>query len=440
MLKRVRRSIRASIAAGLGFVLLAACGVGATPVDNPKLSKGKVTLTMNWWGADARIQQTMKAIKLFEAEHPNIEVKPQFSDWSGYWDRLATTTAAGDMPDVTQFEQAYLASYADRGALLDLSTVKKYLKTSAYPDDLLESGRVNGKLYGLPTGGTTNAVLVNTTLFKKYGIDLPDTDRWTWKDFERASVALSKASDGKVHGVLPFGSDAFSLTVWARQHGKELYNDDGELILDVKTLASYWQRELDLINSSAAPSVAELTESLNLPLDQSSIATGKVGTAFISAGQFTAFQQTAPKYKYALATWPTDPDTTSHFQYLKPAMHWSAASTTRHPAEAALLINFLANDTRVAKIFGLERGEPGNPAFLKAVQSVVTKDDRKVLDFSAKTSDQVGKTPPITPNGASDIALLMSRYNQQVLFKDATPEQAASAFIRELGDSIRAAR
>ncbi|SOD64403.1 hypothetical protein SAMN06297387_116127 [Streptomyces zhaozhouensis] len=44
------------------------------------------------------------------------------------------------------------------------------------------------------------------------------------------------------------------------------------------------------------------------------------------------------------------------------------------------------------------------------------------------------------PVALHHVALLLSRYNQQVLFGDATPEQAADAFLGELGDSIRAAR
>ena len=440
MTRCVRPGIRVGVATAGGSLLLASCGVGANPVMNPELSEDDVTITMNWWGADARTQQTLQAIELFEREHPNIDVEPTYSDWSGYWDRLATTTAGGDMPDVTQLEQAYLASYASRGALLDLSTVTNILDTSALPADLLNSGRVGDDLYAVPVGATTNAVLINTTLFERYGVAIPDTTAWTWDDFEQAAVALSEAADGEAHGVLPFGADAFSLTVWARQHGGELYDAEGNLVIQPDVLAAYWQRELDLIGSGAAPSVAQLSEALGLPLDQSNLVTGTVAMAFISAGQFTAFQEAAPDFDFALANWPSDSDTEPGFQYLKPTMYWSAASTSEHPAEAALLIDFLTNDTRVAEIFGLDRGEPGNPAFMEAVEAQVDDNGREVLAFAEDMADEVGGNAPITPSGASDIALLLSRYNQQVLYGDSTPAEAAEAFINELGDSIRAAR
>ncbi|MDT0446224.1 sugar ABC transporter substrate-binding protein [Streptomyces sp. DSM 41886] len=440
MTLRVRRSTRAGIAAVTVCVALASCGVGADPVQNPELSEDEVTITLNWWGADARTQSTLDVIELFEEEYPNINVEAQYSDWTGYWDRLATTTAAGDMPDVTQFDELYLASYAERGALLDLSSVSNILDPSAVDANVLDSGRVDGTLYAVPTGATTNGVLINTTLFEQYGVEVPDTTSWTWEDFEEAATELSEASDGEVHGISPFGQDSFSLNVWARQHGGELFDAEGDLVLDPEILAAYWQRALDWIDSGAAPSVGEISETMNLPLDQSSLVTGQAAMGFIPAGQFLAYQSAGPDFDYDLANWPTDSDTAEGFQYLKPTMYWSAASTTEHPAEAALLIHFLANDTRVAESFGLDRGEPGNPAFREAVEPLLDDSGKESLAFTEAMSEEVGDTPPITPNGASNIGSgLLGRYYQQVLFGESSPEEAAEGFLNELGDSITAA-
>ncbi|HCA86293.1 MAG TPA: ABC transporter substrate-binding protein [Streptomyces sp.] len=435
----VRQSVRTAIAAATTGVVLAACGVGAEPVKNPKLSKGKVSISFNWWGADGRHQATQKAIKLFEQEHPNIDVKPSYSDWAGYWDRLATATASGDMPDVNQLDQLYLSAYALRGALLDLSTVKKFLDTSALDAKALESGLVGKTPYAVPVGATTNGILINTTLFKKYGVEVPDTDNWSWADFRQAALQLRKASGGKVHGISPTGQDSFSLNVWARQNGNQIFNAQGEVALDTKVLAAHWQRILDWIESDAAPSVSHMLEMNGLPLDQGDMVQGKTAMSFIPAGQFTSYKEAAPKFDYALADWPTNSDTRKGFQYLKPTMYWSAASTTEHPAEAALLIDFLTNDPRVAKIFGLERGEPGNPAAKKALRPALDKGGRQVLAFQEEMAGRVGDTPPLTPKGASDIDALLQRQYQRVLTKEAGPREAAETFVAELEDSIAAA-
>ncbi|MDT0270194.1 extracellular solute-binding protein [Streptomyces sp. DSM 44915] len=436
---RGRRTARAGLAAGTSAVVLASCGVGANPVMNPELSEGEVTITVNWWGADARTQQTLEALELFEEEYPNISVEPQYSDWTGYWDRMATTTAAGDMADVSQFDQLYLASYAERGALMDLATVTNILDLSALGENVLDTGRVGDALFAVPTGATTNGILINTTLFERHGVPLPDTADWTWDEFESAAIELTEASGGEVNGVSPFGGDSFSLTTWARQHGDQLFDADGEVAIDPATLAAYWERELDLIDSGAAPSAGHLSEVQGLPLDQTDLVTGRTAMGFIPAGQFVSYQSAAPDFDYALANWPTDPDTSEGFQYLKPTMYWAAASTSEHPAEAALLLDFLTNDTRVAELFGLDRGEPANPAFREAVEPLLDEPGRESLAFTEAMSEEVGPTPPITPNGASHIENLLVRYNQQVLFDDATPQEAADDLLNELRDSINAA-
>ncbi|NGN62363.1 sugar ABC transporter substrate-binding protein [Streptomyces sp. A7024] len=436
---RARRGVRTAIAAALAGLVLASCGVGGEPVENPKLSKGKVTITFNWWGADPRHQASFKAIKLFEKEHPNINVKPVYADWVGYWDRLATSTASGEMPDVNQFDQLYLSSYAERGALLDLSTVQKYLDTSELDPKALEAGRVGKTPYAVPVGNTTNSILINRSLFKKYGVQLPDTARWTWAEFKKAAAELNKASKGKVYGVGPTGSDSFSLNVWARQHGNQLFNSKGEVSLKPSVLASYWKAILGWIKSGAAPSGSHIIEMDGVALDQGDMINNRTGMGFIPSGQFTSFKEGAPKIDFDMADWPSDPDTPKGSQYLKPTMYWAASSSTQHPAEAALFIDFLTNDQRVAKIFGLERGIPGNPAAAKALRATLDKPGKDLMAFSDEMSHKVGDTPPITPKGASDIDAVLKRQYQRVLTGEADPDEAAKTFVGELKDSVDAA-
>src|SRR5665647_2067203 len=92
-----------SLVAALG---LAACGTqnppsasstgaGGTTDTGPTLSSGDVTLRVNWWGGDARVEGTNQAIEAFQAKYPNIHVTGELSDWNGYWDKLATSVAGG---------------------------------------------------------------------------------------------------------------------------------------------------------------------------------------------------------------------------------------------------------------------------------------------------------------------------------------------------------
>ena len=102
-----------------------------------------------------------------------------------------------------------------------------------------------------------------------------------------------------------------------------------------------------------------MADKTGVPLDQSLIAAGGVAMNFIPSGFFTSIQAAAPQFDYTLADWPTIEGGKEEANYLKPVMYWAAASTSEHPAEAALLVDFLVNDERAAKILGDSRGIPG---------------------------------------------------------------------------------
>ena len=115
-------------------VLHAGCSAGGDAAT--ELSDKPVTLRFTWWGNDARTAATQEVIAAFEKEYPNITIEPQFTDWAGYWDKLATETAANDTPDIIQMDEKYIATYGDRGALLDLkSRSATQLDTSRLPRD-----------------------------------------------------------------------------------------------------------------------------------------------------------------------------------------------------------------------------------------------------------------------------------------------------------------
>jgi multiple sugar transport system substrate-binding protein len=113
---RIRSRIIGTVAvAAAAMIALSGCAVGSTGGGSgadAKLSDKPVTISLYWWGAGARATATEKAVKLFEKEHPNVTVKLQSTDWGSYWDKLATTVAGGNAPDVMQFDQLYVASYA----------------------------------------------------------------------------------------------------------------------------------------------------------------------------------------------------------------------------------------------------------------------------------------------------------------------------------------
>ena len=122
---------------------------GTTPQASTATSKDPVKLRIAWWGSQERHDNFLSLIEEYESEHPDVTVEAEYSDSGGHWDRLATTTAGGDAPDIISFDKEHLFQYGGRGALLDLNSVEG-IDLSDIPESSIEQGSLDGKLYGLP--------------------------------------------------------------------------------------------------------------------------------------------------------------------------------------------------------------------------------------------------------------------------------------------------
>ncbi|MBG0564682.1 ABC transporter substrate-binding protein [Actinoplanes aureus] len=432
-----RRSLL-SLGIGAGAAAtLAACGGDDGGDAGGEISKEAVKLRFTWWGSDARHKRTQQAIDLFTKKYPNITVSGEFKEWNGYWDSLATTVAANDAPDIIQMDELYLASYAERGALLDLGEASKHLKTADFDEVVLATGKVDGKQYAIPTGLTTYAIVANTDLLAQYKIPVPDDSTWTWDDLKRIGAEVSKASGGKVTGVQSWGFDSGGVNIWARQAGASLYDDAGKVAIPPDVLASFWQYLLDLAKNGIAPAPSVTVERAGAPLDQSGTATNTSAFGTWWSSQLPSLA-TASGQKLKLLKLPTNGQpAAADSPYYKPSMFWSISSRSKHPAEAAAFVDFLLNTTEAGDVLLTDRGIPSNTTVRSAITPKLTENDKAVADYLQ--SVKPGPAPRVTPNGASSIETILKRHSEEVLFERQTPQQAAAGFIKELQAEIDAA-
>ncbi|MET0780685.1 MAG: extracellular solute-binding protein, partial [Microbacterium sp.] len=202
---------RAGVVAAMGaatMLALTACAGNAAPADEApelELSDEPVTLSFTWWGNDTRHAITEELIAAFEEEHPNITIEPQYTDWAGYWDKLSTSVAAGDIPDIIQMDEKQLSTYAANGVLMDLGGLSSVLSTEDYPAAVLGTGALDGTQYGVPVGINSYTIIANKDLLDQYGVDLPDDETWTWDDFVATAQEVAEASGGAVAGTQSWG-------------------------------------------------------------------------------------------------------------------------------------------------------------------------------------------------------------------------------------------
>jgi multiple sugar transport system substrate-binding protein len=427
-----RRFRKTGVVAAAAAVVLAlsACGGGASPQSDG----GPVELRFSWWGSDKRAQLTQAAIAAFEAENPNIKIKPEYGDWSGYWDKLATQVAANDAPDIIQMDEKYITEYSSRGALLDLS--KYEIDTSKLDEAALNAGKGEKGLTGIAAGINAATILANPAVFKAAGVELPDDKTWTWEDFGRISAEITEKSPKGTYGSAAYGTDEASLGVWLRQNGKTLYTSDGKLGFEPSDIAGWWAFLKQLSEKKAVPSASEVVEAEAAPLDQSGLATGKNGLAFWWSNQLPALEKAAGTDLQILRFPSTTGKAADAKLWYKASQFWSASSRTKHPVETAKFINFLANNEKAGEALLADRGVYPNSDVRTAIESKLTPADVKVVKFIDQIKGELGEAPAPPPKGAGAIQEIVKRYTSEVLFNRLSTDEAGKKAVDEMKSAI----
>ena len=424
-----------AVGAATTLALTACAGSTETPSTAPTLSDEPVTLSFTWWGNDVRHEITEELIAAFEAEHENITIEPQYTDWAGYWDKLSTSVAAGDTPDIIQMDEKQLSTYADNGVLLDLGSLGSSIDTANFPESVLGTGALDGVQYGIPVGINTYTVMANLDILESLGIEAPDDETWSWEDLADLSDQVSAAGAGSIFGIQGWGFNDGDLNNWLRQHGDALYNAEGEIVADEKNIASFWQYLLDVTESGGSPEPSATIERQSAGLAESFTATNQVAFGNWWSNQVSALRA-ASGQNLAVLQLPTPDEGETPAAYYKPSMFWSASAKSEHPAEVALFLEFLANSEEAADLLLAERGVPANDAIREYITPKLDEVNQEVVEFLDLIEPRVGDAPSPTPPGGGSIETIISQHTQQVLFGEMTPEEAAASFVAELQRSL----
>jgi len=407
---------------------LLATGLAACSTSDGGSDDGKETISFMWWGSSERTARMQQAIDLFEAANPDITVEGQYAEWAGYWDKLATSVAGGDIPDVMFQEDRFIGDYGRRGILADLGATE--IDTSKIDPTLLGAGEIDGKTYGIPTGSNVMSIVANPDLFAAAGVDMPDDSTWTWDDYVDIANEITQNSSKGIYGTSDYSYNETGFQVYLRQHGQDLYSEDGSLGYDDSLLEEWFQRSLDLQNEGGQPPA---DESVGLDLLDSPIAKGQAAMSFTWSAQLGPLSE-ASGSKLVLLKAPGDAPVAG--MYFKPGMYVSVSAKSDHADAANKLVDFFVNTPEVGELFLTELGLPGNSEVRDAVVPKLSEADKAGADFVTGLSDHITSSPNTMPNGAGDIAAIMQRVNSEVLFEQITPAEGAAKFRDEAESAI----
>ncbi|WP_277552658.1 ABC transporter substrate-binding protein [Kocuria oceani] len=423
-MKRTGPLAKAVTALAVSALALTGCGGGDSATAD-----GDVELRFAWWGSDTRHQQTQKIIDAFEEENPGITVTGEYGDWSGYWDKLATQTASSDAPDVIQMEEKYIREYADNGALLDLSDVD----VSEIDEGVVESGRTEEGLFGVATGVNIMALVANPALFEEAGVELPDDSTWTWQDYSDVAAQITENSDA--YGASGPNEPA-GFQIWLRQQGKEMTTPEGELGFEVADAAEYLELQKQLIEDGALPPASVLTEDQSPGPDQSLTGTNGAAMGMWWTNQLSALNAASGNDLLPLRFPSTDGAEGGAQLFQKSAMFMSGSARTEHPEEVKKFIDFMVNSEEAGLLNLADRGLPANQSVREAVLPELDEADTMAAEFIEEVQPELGDPLPIPPLGFSSLQEILYRYELDVAFDRASPQEAAERMISEMESAI----
>lgn len=426
----MQRGIRVAALVTSASLVFAGCAGGGSGDGG---EDGDVTLRFAWWGSDSRHAMTEEMIDLFEEQNPGITVETEPGSWDGYWDALATKAATGEMPDVIQTVDPYVLEYGRNGQLADLTQFGDTLDLSPYDESILTDSSEDGKVYGVPGGLTTYSVWTNPEVVEAAGIEMPDDDTWSWEDYAELSAKISASAPEAVGSAqASFYPEPFNL--FARQHGEQLWSEDGGIGFSKETLTEWWEYVADLTESegmlSPERSIEENTH------DSDSFAAGEMG---FKPGWATQLGQVGPlndEVDLQLLRMPGEDGAEARGDWVKPSMHYSIAENSEHKEAAAKLIEFIVNSPEAGAILGADRGLPPNGDVLAAIEADLGVADQKAAAYLSERLAEPGNPRPLPPEGASELNAIFLRLTQEVLFGNMAPDAAAGELITEVEAAI----
>ncbi|WP_277678933.1 ABC transporter substrate-binding protein [Gracilibacillus dipsosauri] len=389
----------------------------------------KVELRMLWWGSQDRHDRTLEVIDLYMKENPNVTISAEFTGWDGYWEKMATQAAGGNLPDIVQMDYKYLAEYVAKDLLTDLNPFvdSNALDLSDVEDTYIDGGIIDDKLYAVNIGANAHAIVVDNAMFEKAGV-APLEPGYTWEELKEKAKQLSdKLGDG-VYGVHP-NAGVMGFKHYLRQHGKWLYSEDGTELgyEDDQLLVDYLQITVDMLESGgAAP--PDVFETAGTNVEQFPIVNEETAIVMdMHSNQIIAIESAAGRPLDLMLQPTLEGGELGH--YIKPGQFLSVSESSEHKEEAAKFISFFTNSIEANEILNAERGVPIAGEVRKHLKENATDAGRKMFEYVELAQEYSREIDPPDPQGSTEIeSLFENEVQDPIHYGEITPEEAAENF------------
>lgn len=372
----------------------------------------KVELKIGTWAGAQELKEFQNIVDKLNKESKTYHLTIQ-SIPADYYKKIQTMAAAKQAPDLFWLSQEYIPMYAELGVI---APIDEYVKDNPkvdlnnYFEGPLQVGKVNGKLYGLPWISQPVMLYYNKTLFEKSGVDLPNPD-WTWEDFEKAAIALTKDldNDGKIDqfGTVIDGWPPIATWIWT--YGGEIIDEDGKVRIDEPEAIEGIKMFDKLINIDKVTPNKTQAQNTGGP---EMFKTGKVGMFFGGAGDDFE-KQVGDQFEIGMTKIPHATQKAT-FSWIA---HTVMSNTTKNKEVAAEALIDLTNAIHEWKILPPTKDGMDNIAKIRPEKEYAVEIMKESSEFARGFNNQ-------SKQNELDTAIWQELY-EPILLGKKSPEEAA---------------
>lgn len=369
----------------LSLSMLAGCGKAAS--DPAKKEGEKVTLKL--WHLypernepDTQHGLIKKIVADFESKNPNIKVEVLGNQSA---DKILTAITSGQGPDVFLNLWPNIATWSDKGALLDLTDLTKEADFDA--QDILkgawERATYKGKIYGIPYNAVSSELFYNKDMLKAAGYDkAPETIE---ELIEMNDKITKKDSNGNITqlGFLP-DFPWLDNVLWPVSFGADWIDEKtNKITFDTPEMKAAYQWQADLYKKYGAENLQKYKSGFGDGA-QNPFVSGKLAMTFFPEELINSIQKYNPKLNYGVVPIPYPKDKPE----LKGSMFitsnvWNVSSKTKYKDESWKLIKFLNSKETMQTLANETKGMSGLLS-RKSVLNNMPEDTPKELKDVAK--------------------------------------------------------
>ena len=363
--RTTRRAMLATLAglAPAGAGALAACGAGsgtaAGGAGTANQSKQPVSLTFESYSSGGQaggqiheFENWKQALDRAHQLYPWITVDSTFvgSLSPGSYDRWTAAMAAGNAPSIMEFETKRMASFAEKGTLLDLTQYaakSKLAKKDDFLDADWEKTIYKGKLWILLAMSKPAVFFYNQEILTRAGVP-PMTTKWgdpawTWDAFVQVCKKVMSS------GAAPFG---YGQSTWWVYQQPFLWSNGGDFVNKDRTGGAVDQpASLEALQRMADLNLKDkaMSTSINNPDGAAKFENGKVAIYHNNSGNWLGYNQ-VQDLKWNIAPIPTGKAGTLA---RNPPNGWATYSGEKHPDDTWLMVEQLTTPDALRNIEGV---------------------------------------------------------------------------------------